>query len=186
MTTNSNIDCINNNFEFKTLTKIDDVPTYKNLTTIKKLLMANANKVPSDLEGGTNGHLGLVLSATDYALISNIPYVRTPYSGPMPAVDPANLPGIVIAREEFKDNTKLFREANGVEDALLTQLNQALPPLYLEHYRDINSQKITTRLQIILQELFDTYGEISDEQVKEEEAELKKKVKLKSYNFVFG
>ena len=53
MTTNSNTDYINNNFEFKTLTKIDGVPTHKNLTTIKKQLMANANKVASDLRGST-------------------------------------------------------------------------------------------------------------------------------------
>ena len=80
--------------------------------------MANANKVPSDLGGGTNGHLGLVLSVTYYILISNIPYVKTQHPGNMPAVDPTNLPGTVIAREEFKDNTKLFQEENGVEEAL--------------------------------------------------------------------
>ena len=59
------MDYINNKSEFKTLHKIDGVPTYEDLVKIKKKLMANANKVLTDFQGGINDHLGFVLSSTE-------------------------------------------------------------------------------------------------------------------------
>ena len=108
MSTNTNIDYINNNFEFKTLHKIDDIPTYEDLIKIKNQLMANANKVPTDLGGGTNGHLGLVLSTAEYSLISQIPYDKAQHPGPLPPINNNDLPATVVAREEYKDNLCLF------------------------------------------------------------------------------
>ena len=70
--------------------------------------MAYANKVSSHLEGSTNEHLDIVLSATNYAIILNIPYVRTQHPGTLLVVDPANFPGTAIAREELRKNIKLF------------------------------------------------------------------------------
>ena len=70
MSTNINIDYINNNFEFKTLHKVDGLPTYKDLIKIENQFMTNANKVPTDLGGGIKFHLSLVLLAIEYALIS--------------------------------------------------------------------------------------------------------------------
>lgn len=104
MSTNTNIDYINNNFEFKTLHKIDNIPTHEDLVEFKNQLMVSANKVPTDLGYRTNDHLGLVLSATEYALIYQILYVKTQHSGPIPLVNNNNLPAAVVARGEYKDN----------------------------------------------------------------------------------
>ena len=70
--------------------------------------MANTNKVPNDFGGGINGHLGLVLLATEDIFMSKMPYVKTLHPGPLPPVDNNNLPGTVVARREYKDSLCLF------------------------------------------------------------------------------
>ena len=57
-------------FEFPVLTKIHGVPTQPSLENMKQQLMANAQSVTSDLGGGQYGHLGLVLTAVEYAELS--------------------------------------------------------------------------------------------------------------------
>ena len=56
-------------------------PTFLTLKTMKAQLKENAIAVTSDLGGGQFGHLGLVLTPPEYALISAVPYVppRHPY-----------------------------------------------------------------------------------------------------------
>ena len=77
---------IDNNFEFSTLTKIQGIPTYATLKQIKNEIKANASSVQSEQGGRLNGHLGLVLTPAEYALVSATPYVR-----------PAN-PGVSISQ----------------------------------------------------------------------------------------
>ena len=58
----------------------------------------------------------------------------------------------------------------------MNQSNKALLPLYLEQYQDENSQKITTDLQSILNDLFTAYGEMTDDELKEAENLLQEKI----------
>ena len=64
------INYIETHFEFKELTKIHGEPTYETIKTLHNQLKANASLVPSGLGGGTFGHLGLVITPAQYALIS--------------------------------------------------------------------------------------------------------------------
>ena len=66
-------------FEFKTPTIINGEPTFELLALLYDQIKVNAQTVPSTLGGGNNGHLGLVVSNTDYQLISLTPYKRTSY-----------------------------------------------------------------------------------------------------------
>ena len=77
--TSTNIDYVETYFEFKTLTRIHGEPTFPTLKKMKEELCANASNVSSDLGGGANGHLGLVLTAAEYATISATPYDRPPH-----------------------------------------------------------------------------------------------------------
>ena len=70
-------------FEFPTLDKIVGEPSYKTLKSLKKQLKANSISVVSDLGGGGFGHLGLVLTPAEYALIANVPYTRPIHPGPL-------------------------------------------------------------------------------------------------------
>ena len=63
-------------FDHKKLTPISGEPTFQTLKDLKDELRANAASVPSDLGGGIYGHLGLVLSAAEYAPITPQAYIR--------------------------------------------------------------------------------------------------------------
>ena len=68
-------------FEYQTLPKIHGEPDYEQLKSLKDKLKTNATKIPSELGGGGYGHLGLVLSPTEYANITATPYVRPLHPG---------------------------------------------------------------------------------------------------------
>ena len=41
-----------------------------------RLLTANTTSIEIPVGGGQNGHLGIVLTATQYALVSQVPFIR--------------------------------------------------------------------------------------------------------------
>ena len=57
-------------FQNPMLTKIAGDPTYTSLAKLECECKANAKSVRSNLDGGAQGHLGLVSTATAYAHIS--------------------------------------------------------------------------------------------------------------------
>lgn len=175
MSTTANVDYISTNFEYPVLTKITGLPTYESLKTIKDELQANASTVQCDLGGGQHGHLGLVLSDVEYAQVSQTPYTRPVHPGANPPAGASNWQSQVL-REQHHENIRLFREANGVEEALTKQLGQALPDLYLKPFRDPISNKITTPLRTILTTLFQTYGAITDEELEDKEDALRARI----------
>ena len=77
------IDYATTNFQYPVLTKIHGPPTYKTLTNLKKELQSNTQSIGSDLGGGAHGHLGLVLTPTEYPAISNVPYTMPQFPGPL-------------------------------------------------------------------------------------------------------
>ena len=89
-TTTTNIDYINTNFAYPTLTKITGIPTYAQLKAIKDELKTNAGTIQCDLGGGQNGHLGLLLTNNEYATISATPYICPIHPGPVIPVGTTN------------------------------------------------------------------------------------------------
>ena len=170
--TNTNIDYVNTSFQYPVLTKVHDTPTYELLKRIKDEMKANASNVQCDLGGGKHGHLGLVLTPVEYATVSATPYVRPVHPGPNPAAAGTQWEN-QVNRDKHQESIRLFREANGVEAALLSQLTVALPPLYLEGYRDPHSNKINKSLVDIFKDLFSIYGAISEEELNAKEQALK-------------
>ena len=57
-------------FQNPTLTKIVGDPTYTSLAKLKRKCKVNAKSVSRYLGGGTQGHLGLVITAIVYARIA--------------------------------------------------------------------------------------------------------------------
>ena len=66
----TNINYIDNYFQYPDLTKIHGEPTYEGLQQIKDQLKCNAVSVTSSSGGGAHGLLGLVLNADEYARLS--------------------------------------------------------------------------------------------------------------------
>ena len=70
-------------FELKDLTPICGEPTADGLLRLSNELKSNARSVMSHLGGRNHGHLGLILSPAEYALLSNTPFERPDHPGPL-------------------------------------------------------------------------------------------------------
>jgi hypothetical protein len=63
-------------FEFPELTKIRGEPNSESLFKLRNELKANVQAVCSDPSDGAHGHLALVLSPTQHAILTAQPFVR--------------------------------------------------------------------------------------------------------------
>ena len=109
-------------FETKDLAPIRGEPTPDSLLRLKNEVKANARSVLSNLGGARHGHLGLVLSPNDYALISPTPFERPDHPGPLliPAGTTQHMATTI--RDTYTEALRVFREVQGVDQALLQQL----------------------------------------------------------------
>ena len=79
-------------------------------------------------------------------------------------------------RDDHKESVRVFCEVDNVEKALKKQLADALPELYLKRFRNRHTNTLTNTLPVVLDYLFQTYGEITDEELKLVEDNLKSRV----------
>ena len=89
-----------NLFRHQYLTRIHGEPTFSTLKILARELKANARSVYSNLGGAANGHLGLILSDAQYALISPIPFVRVTYPDPLTIVA-----GTALLLKQYSDSS---------------------------------------------------------------------------------
>ena len=66
----------NDKFEYPVLTKILGMLDYPKINKLKDELKINASSIHSDLGGGMNGHLGLILTDVEYENVDDEPYKR--------------------------------------------------------------------------------------------------------------
>ena len=157
-----------NVFAYHDLTQIQGEPTFSNLKLLTREIKANAMAVHSTLGGGAHGHLGLVVTPAQYALISPTPFVRPVF--PASLVIPTGTTAVAAnnMEREYKEQLRLFREVIGVENALKQQLTKAVDSAFLDIIRD----PITFILQGTIAEnlvfLLDTYGKVTPETLNEE------------------
>ena len=154
----------NHFFEKQELTKILHEPDLQSLIILRNEIKANAMTVHTTLGGGLYGHLGLVLTDTQYELIPNtVPYVRQQHPGALNIANNATQYQIAIAREQHHENLRLFREIQAVERALIQQIVGAIDPKYLRALRNSATQQINKTIPEIFTHLFETYGDITTE-----------------------
>ena len=160
-------------FQYPSLDKIPGEPSYTSLKDLKRQIKANAISVVSDLGGGQFGHLGLVLSPEDYALISDIPYVRPEHPGVLDIPVGTAHHEAVRLRDEYHENNRLFRETLQVERAIIKQIVAAVDSEYLKELRDDATHTITMSVPEVLNHLFLHYGQVDSEVLDKEEESLK-------------
>ena len=106
-------------FDRSNLTPIRGEPMYETVHKLWNEIKANVCSVYLHLGGGTHGHLGLVLTAAQYADISTTVFTRPSHPGPLAtplaatAVQRSNL------RDAHIEDLRVFREVVGVEQALI-------------------------------------------------------------------
>ena len=163
-------------FEYPVLTKITGILNYQVIKKLKDEIKANAGCIYSELGGGRNGHLGLVCTPTEYALVTNEPYFQ--HTQP-------TRPNITAAMQnhtstnkldEYKEKCTLFKELVQLETVLLKLLSQALPFMYLQPFRTEESNAITTPIADILDTLMTTYGTVPEEDLLSADSALRSRV----------
>ena len=160
-------------FEYPELDKIHGEPTPDALLVLKNQLKANATSVPSNLSDGLHGHIALVLSPAQYALFSNVPFIRPQNPGALTI--PANTTGpqAQVIRERHKEDLRVFREVTGVDKALKQQITKAIHPDYLLAIRNRQTNSLSGTIAQVLGYLFTTYGHISISSLETKEDELR-------------
>ena len=115
------------------------------------------------------------MSDTEQALIDPTLYVRPIHPGPIVPVGTTAIQNTNL-RAQYNEELRMFREATAVEECLLKQLNDALPPHYLKCYRNNYSNKINTPIRDILADLFRTYGALDEGKLADKEAHLRSRI----------
>ena len=69
--------------ETSNLTPIRGKPTFETLHKLQNKIKANTKSVYSNLGGGAHGHLDILLTDVQYALISPTPFVYPSHPGPL-------------------------------------------------------------------------------------------------------
>ena len=174
----TNIDYVDTYFEFRVLTKIHGEPTYETLKAMKNQLKSNACSVTSDLGGGAHGHLGLLLTPTEYAITSPTPYVRPVHPGVLTIAQGTAHHEATRLRAEHKEAIRFFRETVDVEKALKKQVVAALDPKFLDSLRDPTSNSIMVPIHEVLAHLFRRYGRVDADTL----ADIDEKVRTTQYN----
>ena len=151
-------------FEHPELSKIVDEPNASNLITIRNQVKDNAMSVHTIVGGGQHGHLGLVVTPVQYAAIPGTqPYVKPQHPGALAIPNNATQFIIINLRDQHQEALRLFREVTAVERVLIQQIVQAVHPKYLKAIRNAITNRINKTIPEIFQHLFDTYGDISTE-----------------------
>ena len=162
-------------FKYKTPTPIHGAPTNKTLKRLKQELRANASSVESDLGGGDHGYLGLVLTDIEYAIVC----VAIAFSAPVFPITPLVIPigtdqvQALNLREQYKDAKLAYYECKNVEKALQRHIQDAIEDKYLESLVNEDTQLIDADIPTVLTYLFDNYGKVPSEEVKQKETEIR-------------
>ena len=144
-----NINYVTKCFEFATLTKIHGKPTYKTLRKLKNQSKANSSAVTSDLGGGDNDHLGLVLMPVEYDTVNATVYTHLLYLRPLDIDVLATQHTATRLREEHRKRLRVFRETIDVQKALTKNIIQAIDPKYLNTLRNCIMNTITANIRKI-------------------------------------
>ena len=103
----STIEEITAKFPIKSISSIVVDPTYETIHQLVNDLYANAAAIPSLLGGGRHGHVGILMSATLYATLSNSPYIIPIDPGPIPVYPRVNI--TLVALQAATDAHKVLK-----------------------------------------------------------------------------
>ena len=174
-TTQTDIDKIIAQFEKKQCTPIRDRPNFKNLIQLKNELKTNAGSIRTPLGGGAHGHLGLILSPEEYETIAGTtPFVKPPNPGALEITREMTNYDQIRSRAEWDASVRLFDLTNNVEKALMNQLTDTLPEVYIQGFRNTITNTITDSVHEVLEKLFDNYGLVTADELEEVEIEFNK------------
>ena len=118
-------------FDYKVLTRIIGKPNFIHLHELFRELKANTAAVPFTLRGGTNGYLGILVSATQYEIVAP----ETPFTAPfMPTtllIDPVGTQyQIDIANTQYNTDLREYQTYILMQRALISLVQQVIDNKY--------------------------------------------------------
>ncbi len=125
------------------------------------------------LGGGHHGHLGLVISPQQYAVVApNTPFVIPPHPGPL-VIPPYQLPHVTQQVQlQHHEQLRLHNECHHVKQALRKQVIAAIDDFYLAALKNHQTNTITTPLYQVLEYLYRNYSRVIPTQLVHEEQQL--------------
>ena len=102
------VEQIREGFHYPTLDRQPGLSSYNTINSIHTLLKTNATSVPSQLGGGQNGLLGLVLNDALYLNLTGADFIKPPNSGTVASI-PDNSTGPQID-EKVRNHKEKLRE----------------------------------------------------------------------------
>ena len=114
----------------------------------------------SNIGGGPHGHLGLVLTDVQYALISYTPFVYQAHPGPLIIPDGTTAHMNSNMRINHTEAVHIFRESVGVEQTLIQKNITTVEETYLADIRNLTTNSIKDTVADVLTHLQDNYGQL--------------------------
>ena len=138
-------------FLHQTLTKINGKPMYKKLKIIYDQIKANARSVPSDLGGGAQGLLGLIMTAAQYILIPRtVAFIRPANPGPLVIAAGTTQHETARLRYEHGENIQKYCEVVKCETILKNMIVEAIEPKYLKTFKNRDTGAIDMPIHTLL------------------------------------
>ena len=125
-----------------------------------------------DLGGGDHRYLGLVLDDPKYVLVSVIPFVAAEYPAVLTIPNSATQVEDLNLREAHKESKRAYYKCKNVEKALQRHIQDAIKDKYLDTLVNEDTQLMQDDIPAVLEYLFDLYGKVPSEEVKQKEAEI--------------
>ena len=145
----------------KELFKLDpDVqPSPQDIRLLTKQVYACARSVPTALGGGANGHLGMVMSVANYAVLvpGNAFNMPAPPAQPTYAGDAAQ---VATTKQAFETQVAEYNNAHSLENQIKNMLQAAVPNIYLASLKDELHGLAMVSTREILAHLYTNYGTI--------------------------
>ena len=132
----TNFDFHATHFEIKAPTKIHSKPDFESLTKLYDEIKHCAQNVPSNNGGGNYRHLGLVVTATDYQLVSITLFICPANPGDFaipnhPTGGNYTADEVKVMKDMHNDAVKEYQTVQQVKSALKQFIMEAIQPDYL-------------------------------------------------------
>ena len=157
------IDNVLSTFPYPSLSPITGVPTFETINDMVMHLKANAASIQTENGGGQLGFLGIMVSDTVYATLSNTPFVVPANPGPTPPPPVGNPTAAQLSANirVHVENLRVFRQFNTVTQALKRQIIEAVDDIYLRALRNRHTGYAAVSPYQLVTHLYRTYGQIT-------------------------
>jgi hypothetical protein len=162
-------------FPLPVLTPVNGEPNYASLQLLQSELSSNAMSQFSNRGGGAHGHLGVLLSATEYNTIAtnNTPFFPPVHPGPTLVIP------LGATDQQVRETTRIYTSTIteyatyiAIGNALKAQIIAAIDRIYLDDVRDPVYNFATVSPLDILDHLHNTYGTIDNDQLDQNQKRL--------------